>query len=151
MRVNPAISVYWLWLAVIAGILAVVPSVPYSGIPGGTSFLNVAFLYGDALRGDTRSWSAIGDDKMILVHAAVSVVLAVIATAVHHTRAKRRGPEQRPDPKTFTLGGLLLLTAAVAGVFSLLASLGAIYAIYAAVLMFIVGRIATLLLAAVGL
>ena len=87
----------------------------------------------------------------ILLHAAMSVVLAIIATVIHHALAKRRQPEHQPDPKTFTLGGLLLMIAAVACVFSLLASLGAIYAIYGAVLIFVAGWIATLLLAAIGL
>jgi hypothetical protein len=151
MRFNTTISEYWLWLVIIAGVLAAVPSVPYSGKPGGTSSLNVAFLYRDALRGDTRSWSAVGDDVMIVLHAVLSVVLAVIATVIHHAWAKRRKPDYTPDAKTFTLGGLLLTTAAVACAFSFLASVGAIYAIYLVVLIFVAGRFATLFLAAVGL
>ena len=138
--------------AFIAGTLVAVPCVPTPGKMGGTSFFNVAFLYAnDALHGDTRSWSAIGDDKWILLHAAVSTVLTVVATVIHHAWAKRHQPDYQPDPKTFTLVSLLLTVAAVACVFSLLASLGAIYAIYLVVLIFVAGRGAVLLLAAVGL
>ena len=142
MRFNLAISVYWLWLAVIAGFLSVVPLECHS----------VSHVYVDgALSGYNDPYPTMDASKWILLHAVVSVVLAVVATVIYHAWAKRHQPEYRPDPKTFSLGGLLLMIAAVACVFSLLASLGAIPAIYAVVLIAVVGRIAILLLAAIGL
>ncbi len=151
VRSRQNVSVYWLWLVVIGGILAVLPEVPYSGPMGGNGLLPVVFLYCEDFCNYSDPYSALGDDKWILLHAAMSAVLAVIATVIHHAWAKRRHPEHQPDPKTFSLGGLLLMIAALACVFSLLASLGAIYAIYLVVLIFVAGRGATLLLAAVGL
>ena len=125
MRFNPATSVYWLWLVVIASILGVVVA--------------------HAIAGDALSWSTLSDNEIILLWAAVSVVLAVVATVIHHTWANQS------DPKSFGLRGLLLMVAGVVCVFSCLASLGVIPAIYAVVLIAVVGRIAILLLAAIGL
>jgi hypothetical protein len=151
MRCHSSVSVYWLWLFILGGILAVAPSVPFHAKMGGTRFLNIAFLYRDALHGDARSWSAMGDDKWMMLHAAVSAALAVVATVIHHVLAKRRDPEYRSDSKNFSLGEVLFFTVALACVFSILAFLGAIHAIYAAVFIFVAGRLATLLLAAIGL
>jgi hypothetical protein len=142
MQSNPAVSVYWLWLTVIGGILAVVPLECHS----------VSHVYVDgALIGYNDPFPTMDAAGWIVLHAAVSVALAVVATVVHHLWAKRHDPEYHPDSRTFSLGSLLLITAALACVFSLLASLGAIYAIYVVVLLFVAGRIATLLLAAIGL
>ena len=151
MRFNPRVSVYWLWLVVIAGVLAVVPCASYPGKMGKTNFASVAIVYTHALRGynDVYSWLTAG--KWILLHAVASVGLAVVATVVHHALAKRFRSDCQPESKTFTLGGLLLTIAVVACVFSLLSSLGAISAIYLVVLVFLAGRFATLLLAAIGL
>ena len=142
MQFNPRTSVYWLWLVVIAGVLSVVPLKCYS----------VSHVYVDgALIGYNDPYPKMDAAGWILLHTAVSVVLAIIATVIHHALAKRLHKKYQPDPKTFSLGGLLLMVAALACVFSLLASLGAIYAIYGAVLIFVAGWIATLLLAAIGL
>jgi hypothetical protein len=151
MRFNPRVSVYWLWLVVIAGILSDVPCASYPGRMGRTAYLNVAHLYANALRGYNDSYIMMRADRWILLHAAVSVALAVVATALQHAWAKRRRPDYRPDSKTFTLRGLLLSVAAVACAFSLLASFGAIHVGYAVVLIVVAGRVATLLLAAIGL
>jgi hypothetical protein len=161
MRFNRTISIYWFWLIVIAGVLSGAPvdicwdiwqdiflwdvSTCWSApLP------NIANLYADALRGNSYFYG-LWADKWILLHAAVSVVLAIIATVICRLWARRHRQEQQPDPRTFTLGGLLLAVTALACLFSLLASLGAIPMIYAVMLVFVVGRVATLLLAAIGL
>jgi hypothetical protein len=151
MRFNPRVSVYWLWLVVIAGVLAMVPCASYPGKMGRTNFVSVAFVYTNALRGYNDSYTLLTGGKWILLHAAASVGLAVVATVIHHVLAKRFRSDCQPESKTFTLGGLLLTIAAVACVFSLLSSLGSISAVYLVALIFLAGRFATLLLAAVGL
>jgi hypothetical protein len=150
MRFNPRVSVYWLWLVVIADVLAVVPCVSYPGKMGIPRFVSVAFVYTHALRGYNDVYSLMTTGTWILLHAAVSVGLAVAATVIHHALAKRFCSDYRAESKTFTLGNLLLIVAAVACVFSCLASLGAISAVYLVVLIFVVGRFAALFLAAIG-
>jgi hypothetical protein len=151
MRFNSTVSVYWLWLPLIAGILAVVPCVPYPGKAGATVFLSLIYVYANGLRGYNDSYTLMSADKWILLHAAVSVVLAVVATAIHRLWAKRRQPDYQTNVRIFALGNLLWTVAAVACVFGCLASFGAIHALYTAVLIFVGGRIATFLFAAVGL
>lgn len=112
---------------------------------------NIAHLYIDAIQGYNDCHHIMSGDKWILLHAAVSVLLAVVATVIHHSGPKRSEPDYQPDSKTFTLASLLLIVTAVSCVFSLLACLGAIYAVYLVVLIFVAGRFAVLLLAAVGL
>ncbi len=153
MRFNPTVSAYWLWLVVIAGVLSCVPLEFHPGPLGASTFCknNIAHLYIDAIQGYNDCHHIMSGDKWILLHAAVSVLLAVVATVIHHSGPKRSEPDYQPDSKTFTLASLLLIVTAVSCVFSLLACLGAIYAVYLVVLIFVAGRFAVLLLAAVGL
>jgi hypothetical protein len=150
MRFNPTVSVYWLWLIVIGCILAVVPSVPYSGGNGVTGSFYVMFLYGAALYDLSDPYSTV-DNKWIMLHAAVSVVSAIIATMVHDACTKPCQAEYKQDSKTFTWGGLLLAITALACVFGFLAFLGVSFVVYLVVLTVVAGRIATLLFAVIGL
>jgi len=137
-----------LWIVVIAGILANVPVVPYDPGKAPAYHLPISFLYNEAIS-DSHSCTDIGDDKWILGHAIVSVVLAIVATVLHRAWAKRHQTPYRPDK--FTLRGLLLTTAVLAGIFGLFASAGSMYILYVVVLLFVAGRMAPLLLAAWGL
>jgi hypothetical protein len=142
MRFNPTISVYWLWLVVIGGFLSVVP----------TECISISHVYVDGvLIGYNDPHPTMDTAKWILLHAAISVLLAVVATTTHHALAKRFLPNYKPDSKTFSLASLLLTVAGVVCAFSFLASLGAIPAVYLVVLIFVAGRGVTLLLAAVRL
>jgi hypothetical protein len=141
MHFNPRVSAYWLWLAVIGGILSVVP----------TECISVSWLYfNGALSGYNDPYPTMNTAGWIVLHAALSTALAVVATAIHRALAKATQPDYPPESKTFTLGGLLWLIAVAACVFSLLASLGAIPAVYVVVLICIAGRGVVLLLASVG-
>jgi hypothetical protein len=151
MRFNPIVSVYWLWLLLIAGILAVVPCVSYPGKSGETEFLSLIYVYTNGLRGYNDSYTLMTADKCLLLHAVVSAVLAVVATLIHRVWAKRRQSDDQRDSKTLALGSLLWTVAAVACVLGCLASFGAIHALYAVVLIFAAGWIASLLLGVMGL
>ena len=145
MQAGPKISVYWPWLVVISALLAVVPSLPISGGSGQTISCYILSLYGMALYGKSDPFWAV-DNRWILLHAAVSVALAVVAAALH-----RIAVDHKQDSKTFSMRRLMLTITAIACVFSLLASIGAMPVLYAVALIVIVGWAATLLLAAVGL
>jgi hypothetical protein len=140
MRFNPTASVYWLWLPLIAGILAVVPCVPYPGEAGATAFLSLIHVYANGLRGYNDSYTLMSADKWILLHAAVSVTLTAVATLISQRWVKQRLSDHRPAVNTLPLGDLLLTVAAVVCAFGYLASLGAIHAIYGAVSIFVAGR-----------
>jgi hypothetical protein len=136
------VSAYWFWLAAIAGLLSVLP----------TECRSVSFAYADgALCGYNDPYPTMNTAGWILLHAAVSVGLAVIATSLPRALKKRRNPRYQPDDRAFSLANLLLAVAAVVCVFSLLACVGAIPATYVAVLIFVGGRFAVVLLDALGL
>jgi hypothetical protein len=145
MQINRAVSVYWLWFVVIGGILAIIPNPPGFG----AKIPNIAEVYASC---DLRP-EIVNRNQVILVHTTVSVVLAVAVTVILQRRANRRQRrwEYHPDPKSLTLSDLLLFVAAIAFIFSILASIGATSVVYIAVLIAVVGRIAALLLVAVAI
>ena len=136
-RANPSVSVYWLWLLVIAAVLANLPVVPY---PGKCCYLPITFLYKEAFsETDVSSWSNIGDQRLIVLHALVSVIVTVVAMSIHRVWTMRcKMPWE--EAGTFTPGGVVMAAFVVTLALGALAICSASYVLYGVVLIFFAGR-----------
>jgi len=134
---NPRVSLYWLWLAVAFGAIMLVPWHRYS-LPGHHRMLPLGTVYVNP----GMNWQPV-----LVVHSAVSVLLAVFATAVHH-RVQRTRRKAVPQPLTFSLGRLLAGVAVVGGIFSILTYCGAPPLVFLVVILLVAGHPASLALTA---
>jgi hypothetical protein len=145
-QTNPSISVYWLWLAVIAAVLANIPLIPFDPGKSPPCRLPITFLYTCTFPArDTGSWTNLGDNRWILLHAVVSTIAALVAMGVHKAWTLRcQDPWQDPSHcSRRRLAAIIVLLSTVLGV---LAWCHVAYVLYFVVLIFFAGRFAAMFL-----
>ena len=137
-RLNPRISVYWLWLAIAFGAIAIVPWHPCQKM-GPVRYLPLASAYVNDLFAD--NWQ-----RLLIGHAALSAVLATCIAVVHRLFLSRRG---RSEPTTFSLRGLFATTGVVALILGTLRWCGADRAVLFIVVIFLAGYATTFYLSGI--
>jgi hypothetical protein len=129
-RLNRRVSVYWLWLAIVFGVISLIP-----WYPGRTGYLPVATAYANP---GWRDWQ-----PTLLGHVLLTLLIATPLAIAHTVILSLRG---RPEPVTFSLRGLLLATGAVALILGGLRWCNAAPVVFAAVIILLSGYPATVIL-----
>ena len=137
---NPRLSVYWLWLVIVFGMIAALPGLPFSRkLASGNRYVPIATAY-------SRPDLFDGWQVILVGHTLVSLLVAVPAAAHHTLRRRQRGLS---EPVSFDLRQLLGAAAMLALVFGLLAWYKAPPVVFVAAILLYSGCPATLILAGI--
>jgi len=135
---NPRISVYWLWLIIVFGVIAAVPVHPFlERITRVTQYLPVATAYS---RPDLFDYWQV----TLILHTLLTLLIAITAAVRHTVFRWECGRAERLE---FSLRQLFASTGILAAIFGLLAWLGAPAVVYFTVLLLYFGWPTTLILA----
>ena len=136
-QLNLQISVYWLWLVIVFGAVAITPWHPHSGRSAGhVTYLPVVTAY---------SINGLDDSQPTLIgHALVTFCLAVFAATAHSVILAAKG---RSESATFSLRMLLVATGVLAAIFGVLRWCKAPPIVYGVVILFFVGNYVTKIVA----
>ncbi len=139
-RLNPRVSVYWLWLAIAFGGMTVIPCVPFIDTKTGLTYYYppaTFYLY----PGMREGWPS------ILIYNTLAALLVTIPAAVVHALIRRR--RGLVEPVVFSLRQILGGMVAFAVVFAVLASYKALPLVFFVVILLYLGWPVTLILAAI--
>ena len=84
-RLNPRISVYWLWLAIAFGGMASIPCVPFLDTKTGLTYHDPAatfYLY---------PWMRAGWPSILIYNTLAALLVTIPAAVVHTLNRRRRG------------------------------------------------------------
>jgi hypothetical protein len=136
-----SLSKYWLWLVIFTGISAAIPFVPSKSgadkIPISSYYETVLIDYSQ----QHHSFRLNIEEECILLHAIASTLLAVACHLLMQIHAKRTKKNFQPEPRHFSMRGLLICMASMSIICALLASFDVGWVLYAASLIFAGGRI----------
>jgi hypothetical protein len=141
-RFDCNVSKYWLWLVVIAGLSMAAPC---------ASQLSVLYL--DALQSfeicnPKKDLVVSHPNLVIIAHALISVVLAVIFTIISQVAAKASKKPIPGEARRFKMSTLFVATTVIGCIFGGFKYLGSEPVLYFVVLLFAAGRVVSLYLTA---
>jgi hypothetical protein len=132
------ISKYWFWLVIIGFAAA---NLPFHYEKNNISAL-ICYYQETMYRSKCAGFFPLSlDERVICLHAIASTILAVACHLLTQIHAKRTNKKFQPEPRRFSMRGLLISMAGMSIICALLVSFDVGWVLYAASLIFAGGRI----------